>query len=101
MVRQLAQQPVQSGSEIRSTLGRAELGRDDDRVLRCCRALRYGSKEFLSKEAGQIRLMRLVLLTLTAFLILRAHDPISTKLTWTQEVSRIVYKRCAGCHREG
>jgi hypothetical protein len=45
--------------------------------------------------------MRLVLLTLTAFLILRAHDPISTKLTWTQEVSRIVYKRCAGCHREG
>jgi len=30
-----------------------------------------------------------------------AHDPITTKLTWTQEISRIVYKRCAGCHREG
>jgi hypothetical protein len=30
-----------------------------------------------------------------------AHDPITTKLTWTREISRIVYKRCAGCHREG
>jgi len=31
----------------------------------------------------------------------RAHDPITTKLTWTQEISRIIYKRCAGCHRDG
>ena len=30
-----------------------------------------------------------------------AHEPITTKLTWTQEISRIVYKHCAGCHREG
>jgi hypothetical protein len=29
-----------------------------------------------------------------------AHDPITTKLTWTRDISRIVYKRCAGCHRE-
>ncbi len=29
------------------------------------------------------------------------HDPITTKITWTQEISRIVYKRCAGCHRTG
>jgi hypothetical protein len=29
------------------------------------------------------------------------HDPITTKITWTQEISRIVYKRCAGCHRPG
>lgn len=29
------------------------------------------------------------------------HDPITTKLTWTQEISRIVYKRCASCHRPG
>jgi hypothetical protein len=29
-----------------------------------------------------------------------AHDVISTKLTWSREVSRIVYKRCASCHRE-
>jgi hypothetical protein len=30
-----------------------------------------------------------------------AHDPVTTKLTWTAEISRIVYKRCAPCHREG
>jgi hypothetical protein len=28
------------------------------------------------------------------------HDPITTKLTWTQEISRIVYKHCAGCHKD-
>ena len=31
----------------------------------------------------------------------RAHEPITTKLTWSQEISRIIYKRCASCHREG
>jgi hypothetical protein len=30
-----------------------------------------------------------------------AHDPITTKLLWTQEISRIMYKRCASCHRQG
>jgi len=30
-----------------------------------------------------------------------AHDIITTKITWSREVSRIVYKRCLGCHREG
>ncbi len=30
-----------------------------------------------------------------------AHDPITTKLTWSREISRIVYKRCTACHREG
>ena len=30
-----------------------------------------------------------------------AHDVITTNLTWSQEVSRIVYKHCVGCHREG
>jgi len=29
-----------------------------------------------------------------------AHDPITTKLTWTQEISRIVNKRCVACHAE-
>ena len=32
---------------------------------------------------------------------LRPHDPITTGLTWTQEISRVVYKRCAGCHHAG
>ena len=31
----------------------------------------------------------------------RAHEPITTNLTWTQEISRILYKRCASCHHEG
>lgn len=30
-----------------------------------------------------------------------AHEPITTKLTWTQEISRIVYRHCVSCHREG
>ncbi len=28
------------------------------------------------------------------------HDPISTKLTWTRDVSRIIYGHCSSCHRE-
>lgn len=44
-----------------------------------------------------MRLRAVVLLVgLTACLF--AHEPISTKLTWSQEISRIVYKRCASCH---
>lgn len=33
--------------------------------------------------------------------LLFAHDVISTKLTWSREVSRIVYARCVSCHRDG
>lgn len=32
---------------------------------------------------------------------LHAHDFITTKITWTREVSRIIYKRCVSCHTEG
>jgi hypothetical protein len=32
---------------------------------------------------------------------LQAHDVISTKITWSREVSRIVYKRCTSCHQDG
>jgi mono/diheme cytochrome c family protein len=28
-----------------------------------------------------------------------AHDVITTKLTWNREISRVIYKRCASCHR--
>jgi hypothetical protein len=28
-----------------------------------------------------------------------AHDPITTTLTWSKEISRVVYLHCAGCHR--
>ena len=30
-----------------------------------------------------------------------AHDPITTSLTWSREISRIVVHRCADCHRRG
>ena len=30
-----------------------------------------------------------------------AHDVITTKITWSKEMSRLVYKRCAMCHRDG
>ena len=32
---------------------------------------------------------------------LSAHEAVTTELTWTRNVSRIFYNRCAGCHREG
>jgi hypothetical protein len=32
---------------------------------------------------------------------MRAHDPITTPITWSREISRIVYARCAGCHKPG
>ena len=41
-----------------------------------------------------------ILLALLSF-NLGAHDVITTKITWSKEVSRLVYKRCAMCHREG
>ena len=30
-----------------------------------------------------------------------AHEFYSTKVSWTREISRIVFKSCVGCHREG
>jgi hypothetical protein len=30
-----------------------------------------------------------------------AHDIITTKITWSREVSRIAYARCLECHRDG
>jgi hypothetical protein len=33
--------------------------------------------------------------------MLSAHDVFSTKITWSREISRLVYMRCASCHREG
>src|SRR3954451_4534955 len=45
--------------------------------------------------------MRQLFAVLFASGVLQAHDPVSTKLTWTQEISRIVYQRCVGCHSNG
>jgi mono/diheme cytochrome c family protein len=32
---------------------------------------------------------------------LSAHDPSSVPITWNREISRVVYDRCATCHRPG
>jgi hypothetical protein len=45
-------------------------------------------------------LFRFAILVLTASCAAQAHDLVTTKLTWSQEISRIINKRCAGCHRE-
>jgi hypothetical protein len=42
----------------------------------------------------------LSLLVLTPALAF-AHDPVSTSLTWTREISRLFAKRCQSCHRAG
>ena len=44
---------------------------------------------------------RLLLLWLVLTAVLQAHETITTKLTWTAEISRIFEKHCMGCHREG
>src|SRR6267154_407556 len=31
----------------------------------------------------------------------RAHDVITTKLTWNREISRIAFSRCVACHHSG
>jgi mono/diheme cytochrome c family protein len=53
-----------------------------------------------NRVGGAIRTYAALLFAATASLGL-AHDIITTKLTWNREISRVVYKRCASCHREG
>lgn len=45
------------------------------------------------------RFVALLLLATSRTLV--AHDVITTKVTWTREISRIVYDRCISCHRNG
>jgi hypothetical protein len=42
-----------------------------------------------------------LLLIVGAAFLASAHDVFSTKITWSREISRLVYKRCASCHRDG
>jgi hypothetical protein len=41
------------------------------------------------------------ILIMGACLPARAHDVITTKITWSREISRLVYKRCVSCHHDG
>ena len=45
-----------------------------------------------------MRAALVALLALAGCGLLRAHDVITTKLTWSREISRIVYKHCVVCH---
>lgn len=47
------------------------------------------------------RLCLLALIAAGGFPAVWAHETITTKLTWSREISRIVYKRCASCHQDG
>jgi hypothetical protein len=53
---------------------------------------------YATAESGLKRFIAPLLIGSASLL---AHDPITTKLTWSQEISRIFYKRCVSCHREG
>jgi len=46
------------------------------------------------------RLFSVVGLLLAVGNELQAHDPSAAPITWNREISRIVYERCASCHRE-
>jgi len=43
----------------------------------------------------------ILLLAVGGGIALRAHDPITTQITWNREISRIVFNRCASCHHDG
>jgi hypothetical protein len=44
---------------------------------------------------------RIVVLFAVSVGALHAHDIITTKITFSKEISRLLYKRCATCHHEG
>ena len=44
---------------------------------------------------------KVVLLAVAFVTVSPAHDVFSTKITWSREISRIVVKRCLGCHQTG
>ncbi len=44
---------------------------------------------------------RVVLLIAFSAGLAQAHDVITTKITFSKEISRLIYKRCATCHHEG
>lgn len=46
-------------------------------------------------------MIRLVILAALTASIAPAHDVITTKITFSKEISRLVNKRCATCHHEG
>src|SRR5260370_26849441 len=50
---------------------------------------------------GIVRRFVAVLVLLVAASLLPVNTVISTKITWSREVSRIAYQHCASCHHDG
>lgn len=44
---------------------------------------------------------RLLPLVLLAAAVARAHDPVTTKLSFSKEIVRLFHRHCVACHREG
>ncbi len=47
-----------------------------------------------------MRRWQILAFTAIAWAPLAAHDPITTKITWSREISRLMARRCQACHRE-
>ena len=45
--------------------------------------------------------MRLGVLAVACSMLVSGHDVITTKITWSREVSRLVFTHCASCHHDG
>lgn len=45
--------------------------------------------------------LRTIALAAACAAVAWAHDPITTKLTWSKEISRVFVKRCITCHQPG
>ena len=48
-----------------------------------------------------MRVFSIAVVLMGACFTASAHDVITTKVTWTREISRLMFKRCTSCHREG
>jgi hypothetical protein len=48
-----------------------------------------------------VKTFALVLVMVSCAAPVAAHETITTKLTWTREISRLVYARCTSCHKPG
>jgi hypothetical protein len=48
-----------------------------------------------------VRATPVVILLMGACFTAGAHDVITTKVTWSREISRLLFKRCTSCHRDG
>lgn len=55
------------------------------------------SPESKASSNSMRRLLPILLFASAAF----GHDTITTKLTWSRDISRIIWKRCGSCHRDG